>query len=231
MEQYAYLSMTLIFCALCTLSYLRRPDLRPRIARVLFPGAIAGAVAEYWYFSDYWQPPSLFGRGVICPEDFLVGAAITGLGVSIYPFIGKKRVIPFGTNERRAFFLLFLACALLLIILSSIFTLPSILSTEGIFLLATAFILWRRMDLLPASLGTGFLLGLMMIPIYLFSFTWLAPGYWDRHWLLAGSRLGIILLPDVPLTEFLWFVTFGMFAGIAPHFRNGTALVSAPPSP
>ncbi len=64
------------------------------------------------------------------------------------------------------------------------------------------------------------LLGLML-PAYLILFGWMAPTYIENTFLLTGTPLGIVVLPGVPMTEVLWYFSWGSFAGIVLNMASG----------
>ena len=220
MDTYLYLALTLILLTIWIVIALMRPDLRRKMWRASIMGGIAGMLAELWYFTDYWRPPTLLGIAALSPEDILIGFALAGVGMTIYDVLLRTTDVP-GKNPRRIQFLfLFLAGFASLLIFSTWLGYNSCVVSEMVFAGAALIMVSIRYDLLRVSLISGLAMGLLGFAIYLVLFTWLAPHYWHTYWLLKDTTLGVMIL-DIPLTEIGWFISWGFLAGIAHNFAAG----------
>lgn len=226
MEKYLYLLLSLYTLAWWLIMYWKRPDLRRALWRTSIAGALAGPVAEVWYFPDYWQPLTLIGPGKIFIEDFIVGFGIVGMSVGIYDLFFRMKNENGFPSRKKEFLLMFLVGVVVMVGGNNVIGWNSVIVSEAAFLLFAAWILIRRPDLLKASLMTGALLTIIMFPIYVILFSWISPHYWDDIWLLAGTSLGKEIL-HIPLTELIWYFTWGCFGGIAYNFVKGTRKISA----
>ena len=220
MDRYLYLILSLILLSTWGGIFWLREDLRKKMIRASFIGGVAGILAELWYFTDYWRPPTLTGIATISPEDFILGFAVTGIAMTIYDVVLQTTDSAGERPHRRAFFILFLCGLASLLIFGTFLKFNSCIVSEAAFIAAALVMCVMRPDLLKVSLISGALLGLIGFILYLILFTWLAPEFWKTYWLLAGTRLGITL-EGVPVTEIAWYVSWGMLAGVAHNFAAG----------
>ena len=220
MDQYLYFILSLVLLFLWGVIFWLRTDLRRKMLRAGFIGGVAGILAELWYFTDYWRPPTLTGIATISPEDFIVGFAVTGLAMTVYDVVMRTTDTAGERPQRRAFLILFLCGLLSLLIFGTFLNYNTCIVSEAAFIGAALVICVMRPDLLRVSLLSGALLGLIGFVLYLILFTWLAPDFWQTYWLLADTRLGITLI-GVPVTEIAWYASWGMLAGVAHNFASG----------
>lgn len=226
MDKYAYLFIAVLLSIPWTVFFLRRPDLRRKILKASTLGGFAGLIAEFWYFRDYWQPPSLLGRASVSPEDFLFGFFITGISVSVYDIVFRTTHSG-GEKKRKKFFAFLFALGVVSLLLfnnwlgfNSIFV-----SSFAFVIFALAMILLRK-DLWIPSLISGMLTVLFIIPIYAIIFNLMFPAFWDKYGLLSGSVYGTAILGHIPVTELLWYFAWGSLAGIAYDFASGKKKVT-----
>ena len=193
--------------------------------KVSFIGGFAGFVAEYWYFKDYWQPPTLMGKSVISIEDFLFGFTIMGIAVSIYEFLFSVKVSPVYRNRKKMFGRMFLIGIICMMLFNIQLGINSIIVSSIVFVLYTVFMLVKRPDLRVQAIASGLFTLAVVIPIYALLFNVINTTYWDSYWMLARTHLGVTVFGNIPVTELLWYFTFGCFAGIAHSFASGRAEV------
>ena len=220
MDAYAYAILAGALLMVWMILFGVRADLRASMLRESCVGGIAGLLAELWYFRDYWHPPTLMGQTRLSPEDFVVGFAITGIGRALYDVLLRYKDGPEGTARNTMLAALFLAGVAGLVMGNTILGWNSCITSEGIFAALTAVMVYLRPDLGRAALGFALLLGALGFGLYLIIFGLLAPDFWREYWLLKDTPFGITLL-GIPLTEILWFVTWGSMAGVAHNFRTG----------
>lgn len=221
MERYTYLCLGLILTLLGGILLWRRRDLAKLAAVTGAIGLVLGPIAEFWYFQDYWRPPSLQGIAQVSLEDALFGWSVGVLCVTLYPVLWRRMPRGAGLPTRipdmialAAFGVAWLLVGVHVLHINSIFV-----SSSG-FLAITAYMLWRRPDLWRISLITGGVLAALIIPIYLLLFGWLSPGF-EHFWLLDGTPAGTKILGHIPLTELLWYFAWGSYEGIAYLFLLG----------
>lgn len=223
MDTLLYSLLTLAFFLPWTLAWIVRADLRPKMLRASVVGSLAGILAELWYFRDYWRPPTLLGEAMLSPEDFLIGFALAGSGVSIYDVLFQTRDTPKTHPQQRVFSILCLAGCASLLIFSTWLGANSVITSEIAFAGAAAIMVMLRRDLLRVALLSGILLGLYGFLVYLVLFSWMAPHYWQTYWLLKDHPvLGATVL-GVPVLEIFWYTVWGALAGVIPNFVRGTA--------
>ncbi|UGU14936.1 hypothetical protein LS482_14690 [Sinomicrobium kalidii] len=184
-------------------------------------GGLAGLIAEFWYFRDYWRPPSSVGLATVSPEDFLFGFFITGLAVSVYDVVFRRTFSNGEQRRKKHFAFLFLTG------IGALFLFNNWLGFNSIFVSSIAFIIFSvimasiRKDLWIPLLVSGILTLLIIIPVYAIIFNLISPTYWDSYGLLSGTPYGATVLGNVPLTELLWYFSWGCMAGIAYDFASG----------
>lgn len=222
MEKFLYLLLAFITLIIWGLIYLKRRDLRTKMLLTSIFGAIAGLLAELWYFRDYWKPISLNGEGTMSIEDAMMGFAIVGISTALYDVVSKQKDVETNAEHKQTFLALLAMGSLLMMLGTNMLGWNSVIVSEIIFLLTAAAIVWVRQDLLIPCLLSGVLLTILMMPIYLLIFKGISPSYWQQHWLLAGTPLGKTML-SIPITEIVWYFSWGCLGGIVHNFVEGTS--------
>lgn len=103
MDRYTYLFISLFLFIPWFIIIFKRPDLRRKVIKTSLIGGVAGLIANFWYFRDYWRPPSLFGNTVISIEDFLFGFLITGIATSIYDTVFNRKYVKKHKKRKKIF--------------------------------------------------------------------------------------------------------------------------------
>lgn len=225
MDRYTYLFISLFLFIPWFIIIFKRPDLRRKVIKTSLIGGVAGLIANFWYFRDYWRPPSLFGNTVISIEDFLFGFLITGIAASIYDTVFNKKYVKKYKKRKKFFGNLFLIGVIILFIFNNWLGINSIFVSSFAFLGFSIIIVSIRKDLIIPSIVSGLLVTLIIIPIYIILFNYISPTYWDKYWLLANTSFGIEVLGNIPVTELIWYFTWGCFAGISYDFVSGSEKV------
>jgi len=225
MDTYTYLLISLLLFLPWLTIYSLGKGLRKKMLKVSVIGGLAGFIAEYWYFKDYWHPPTLMGQSIISIEDFLFGFTIMGIAVSIYEFAFSIKKEPLYKNRRRLFGHMFLVGILCLTLFNVVLGINSIIVSCAVFVTFTIFILFLRHDLVLQAIASGVLTVVVVLPIYALLFNVINPDYWDSYWFLARTKLGVTVLGNIPVTELSWYFTLGSFAGAAHSFASGRGRV------
>lgn len=207
-DRYAYLLLGLFFLALWIACYRRRKDLRNIMLQASFAGAISGPLSEIWYFRDYWLPPTIVGQGVLSPEDVLFGFSVFGVAAVAYLVLSGRMLV--ATGSRRTWVMPTYAISFFVgfLLFTDLFGLNSIVAASLTMILWAVGIVIVRRDLLMLSLGSGLLLALFSIVIYV-PMLHITAGYLQRYWFLFGQPLGMTVLGGVPLTEIVWYFCLG----------------------
>lgn len=203
-----------------------RNDLKKRIIKASIAGGFVGVIVEFWYYQDYWRPPTVFNTAIISVEDFLFGFFITGIVVSIFDAIfTESRVL----NEKRRvkfFGCLFLIALTNFAIFSTLLGFNSIIVSTISFIVFTVIILILRKDLFIPAIMSGILTLAVITPIYAVLFNVISPNFWNQYWLLANTKLGLTVLGNIPVTELVWYFLWGCFGGVAYDFAGGYTKIS-----
>lgn len=231
METYAYLLLAVWLLAVWLLIARLRPDLQSTMLRASIVGSALGPLSELWYFRDYWRPATLLGTGVLSLEDVLFGFGIAGIAVAVADVMLRSRSTARTASRSRLIFLCLLCLlvgGVLLSLGTSVFGFNSIVVSSAIFLGLAVAMLVLRPDLLLHSLVSGAACLACIIPIY-FLLSRLAPTFVEAYWLVAMHPVyGIRILPGLPLSEVLWYVSWGVFAGIVIPWAEGSRKVPVP---
>lgn len=216
--QYAYLVLCSGFVLVWILIYTYIPFTRHEQLRMSVACIPGGPLSELLYFRDYWYPESAFplqlGPIHTLVEDSLFAFAFAGITTTLYQIVRGHYLIA-GSNLKggaRQSCLLVAIVSLSLIFLGE---LNSIFATSIGFLMGAAWMVWRRPDLFWPALGSGFLVMLMMLAVYL-------AGYYAVEnsedilrniWKLYEAPWGSRRMAGIPLTELIWAFSFGTFFG------------------
>lgn len=222
METYIYLLLSLAFLAPTALILLKRRDLA-RVAVIM--GLVAGLAAlvmEYYFFRDYWRPPTTVGLARVSPEDFIAGFSFAVLSVGLFPLVFRKR---FGVRkhvERRILFpALFFVTILMMFVAILFLKANSLIAVLAVFVAWLVVIVGLRRDLLIPALWSGALFCWVGLIIYILLFEWLFPTFWDNYWLLNGTIFGIKVFRHIPLTELVFYFLCGAAVGVVYPFYSG----------
>ena len=223
-DRFVFLLMGLALLAVWLGLWAARADLRSAMLKVSLVGAVAGVVAELWYFRDYWRPPTLAGIARASPEDALFGFVVTGIGFAAHKVVSRRAMTPGAPRRYPVSAGLLLAGLAALIAGTGLAGMNSIFVTSAAFVACAAVMAALRRDLLRPALESAVLVVAAMLPVYLLLFDVLSPAYWDRYWLLRHTSWGVLVLGNVPVTEILWYASWGALAGIAYEFTTGRLL-------
>lgn len=210
MYQSAYLIGALIFGLIWLGLFLARRDLRREIISLSFLAGILGPISEHFYSQDYWQPQYWFPASLRI-EDFLAGFFLGGIGAVGYEVVWRKRH-KCACDLKTTWVLPVVSVAGIGLIILFFHGLGwnSIYSSIVAFLILGSVLLLIRSDLIPAAVGSGLVLSLVMFVFYVI-YQQIYPGIIHQWWRLENIS-GILLL-GIPVEELLWGFTWGMLAG------------------
>jgi hypothetical protein len=226
MERYLYFLLASSLVLGVVLIYLLRKDLAPVILGTGIFGALWGPVSEYWYFRDYWRPKTIFGNSIL--EDVLFGFGLTALGACSYKLWFLRGTTTWKPHRPHyslpAVFVAVHVSALL--VFSMVLGVNSILVASMVYVVLAGWIALQRRDLTGPSILSGIIMAVYSLVIYGVGLNFLVDGQKElaRIWLLNGTRYGITVLGNVPLTEVVWFLAWGCISGIAYEYATGRGL-------
>jgi hypothetical protein len=223
MDRLVFLLMGLGLLALWLFLWALRADLRSAMLKVSLVGGGAGLVAELWYFRDYWRPPVLTGIARPSPEDVLFGFAVTGVAFAAHKTAFRRGMAP-GAPRRYPVAAGLGLAGLAALVAGTAAGMNSIFVSSAAFVACAAAMATLRRDLIRPAFESAALLVGAMLPVYLLLFDVVSPDYWDRYWLLRHTSWGILVLGNIPVTEILWYTSWGALAGIAYEFTTGRLL-------
>ena len=219
--KYGYLFLGIFLFLIWTLFYALRKDLRRKLIKVSLFGGLAGFIAEYWYFKDYWHPYSIIGRKIISPEDFIFGFTITGISVVVCDIFFKTKDEEYVSNNKKTFGNMFLIGVGSLFLFNIFLGFNSIFVSSITFIILTLYMLSKRTDLLKEAFFSGLFVLIILFAVYHILFNLIFLDFWDKCWLLANTKYGITIYGNIPLTEMIWYFTWGSFSGVAYNFASG----------
>ncbi len=185
-------------------------------------GGLMGLIAEIWYFRDYWRPPTLFGKGVVGIEDFIIGFALFGIGGYIYSSFTNKEVVYSRKSKpiNGEFTSMFLAACVSMSIFTFGFGIHSGYVTFLTFFVLSLYIWIKRPDQIKLSIISAFATLAISLLIYFINFNILFPHFWDTYGMLNKPILRFKML-NIPLSEMLWHFSWAMLCSMFRGFRNG----------
>jgi hypothetical protein len=209
-DTYVYLMMGVGFLLPVVVITTLRPDLLKLILKVGVLGGITGLIVEYWYFRDYWRPPSLFGIAVPSVEDFIVGFSLAAIASTFFLVINKQKQ-PIGEGKfLRRFVPLAVTALVGMFILIDIIGINSGISTYVVLSGFAVFILIQKPFLWKKSLITASFLIVLSLGVYAVLFGVLEPNYIDTYFLVIQHAWNPTLFGFFPLSELLWYATCGL---------------------
>ncbi|MEK7530997.1 MAG: lycopene cyclase domain-containing protein [Patescibacteria group bacterium] len=218
--QYAYLVGSLAFGAIFWLPiYVWRKNLRHEMLVVSLMCAPVGPLSEYFYRYDYWRP-ELFNGWSAGFEDVLFAFFIGGVAAVAYEavFQNTKHIV---RGYPRRFWLYAVVPLSIVWHGVGVFALGinSMHASIVLFLVAGAYIVYKRPDLLRGALLGGVLVAFVGLIFYL---GWIGayPGIIERWWLL--ENISGIFIQGIPLEELAWGFSWGFVAGPMYEFITGT---------
>lgn len=220
MDKYIFLGISVGLAPIWIFLFYKRIDLRKRIIYTSLVGGIVGIISEYWYFRDYWQPPTVV-QNFPYIEDFIFGFFIVGITLSISHFLFRTIPVKSIKTYKKITLAMFLVNFVLLIILNNVFGLNSIYVSSILFIATATIILFIRKDLLKNAVATSFFVLTIITLIYLILFDVISPNYWDKYWMLASTKLGYTILGNIPVTEAIWYASWGLLGGTVFDFTFG----------
>ncbi len=222
-DRYVYLALATSFFVASMVILFSRKDLRRPILRVGLIGSVIGILSEYWYFKDYWIPPTVFESALLPVEDFLFGFGVMVVGATIYKVIHglySKKTHPGRMKETLLYFGAALAA---LITLTNLLSVNSIVASSVLFTLVAASMLYARRDLFKQAVTTSLLLVGFAVVIYIPLFNIFAGAYIDNYFLLSNNSINPSLFGAMPLAEIIWYFSWGLLAGTIFDYARGTS--------
>lgn len=221
MDRYFYVILCLYWLSVWIIILLLRRDLKKELVLTGLIGGLAGMLAEIWYFKDYWHPPGIFMAEPMI-EDFVVGFGVAGVSSTIFDFLSDTVNVKRFSTRRLQTGLYFISGALVLIFLYHL-RLNSEIVSMAVFLFFSTLICITRKDLLKPSIYTGLISLVLILPFYFIFLNWVTPEFFSRYWFLYHTTWGVTVFGNVPLTELLWYFTWGCLAGGLYEFTAGYA--------
>lgn len=227
MDTYAYLLISIFSIIPFSIIYYTRKDLRARMIRSGIAAIPFGLLVEYWHFQDYWQPPTIIGdalsmtSSIYSIEDALISFFMMSIVVSVFDAIFTKERIKSEKSQKLLTAFLIVNIPLVLLLFTSYFGFNSGFVASFSFLGTSIFVWIFRRDLILAAIVTGIISVLIFISFYLIIFNIICPDYWDKYWLLKDSIYGRKILGNIPLTEVLYYFSWGVLLGCLYDFGTG----------
>ncbi|MCL2451987.1 hypothetical protein FWD20_03965 [Candidatus Saccharibacteria bacterium] len=202
--------------------FILRKDLRRVIwAKGLIGGAL-GLAADFLLTKYYWQPYTLFGRGIVSIESFIYGFCAVALVAVIYLFITERKDKIIKLYQDKKFILKTISFYIVMIIIGGgvIYSIMRILNLDVwlsttlviVLLVALTIIRLRKWQLIKTYLGHALIVVLIMLAIGSISyFIWwlIYPNFWPDV-LILDVNWNITILGFMPLSELIyWTIILG----------------------
>lgn len=222
--QYVWLIWSLIILVLWTIIYLLKKDFR----KIMLPVSLATMLfgfTEPLFVPGYWSPPTLFDlaqKSGFDIESFIFSFSIGGIGAILYrmvfPVLELRMNMEEKNNRRHRLHTYILMVPVFVFLLLSITTPLNHIYCGIIALFTGALVtLYCRPDL-KGKIWIGGLLFMLLYFFYFGSILLFFPGYVKAHWNLPA--LTTVLVFGIPLEEFFFAFTFGMYwSGLYEHIN------------
>lgn len=209
----------------------------PRLRAVMWRASLATSalgLSEPLFVPEYWNPPSLFElaqRTGFDIESLIFSFAIGGVGVVLYHPMTRTRLVPVPAPEMTA--RRHRLHRLALIVPAVVFVPLAILPWNIIYAAMVALVVGSAASVLcRPRLAQKTLIGGMLFlgfyAVFMLGLEWSAPGYIGQVWNL--SDLSGLLIAGIPIEEFLFGATFGMYwSGVYEHFTWTESARHSPP--
>jgi len=230
--KYAYFIVNFFFLAVWLFIYWKAKVLRRPMLIMSSITASFGPISEFWYFADYWKPeialPLPFIGGV---EDILFGFSVGGIGAFAYESLFVRGLCTCEEKKLKREWFLFVFFAVVgisMLILNNLLGLNSIFASSVGMIIAAAYMLYRRPDLIPNALGSALMVAGVMFAIYFLGQEVFPEGHAWMVWIwkLSGKPEGIIIFKHIPWTEMLWGLSWGLVWGPMYEFLVGARTIS-----
>lgn len=220
MDRYTFLIFTLpyllIYLAICCF----RKDLRYKLLITGVLGGTAALISEPIFFQDYWRPPTLMGVGKVSIEEFILGLSITGIASSCFEVIFRKKLVKKLDTKLILSLSLYLSGMMLFFYFCSNTQINSIFICSIGFIISAVVALLLRKDLIIPTFFSSFFITFVSVIVYTALYLY-SPHFWQNYWLLYSTGLGFMIFNIIPWTEILWYISFGLIAGVYFEFTLG----------
>ncbi len=218
MQIYFYTISSVLFLFAWLIIFFFNPKHRKSIFWTSWNFAPAGPVSEYWHYGDYWHPPYIIdiiiGKWHFGIEDYLFAFSVAGISVFIFESIAVKNNLEnIPPVNKRTYIKMktWGVIGLILVIITSSTGLHSITSIIITLLITSVLIHYRRRKIFIIALSSSLIFIIFywfyFYAILLTVFPSIVATYWNINNLMGISFTGI------PLEEFLWCFSAGLFTG------------------
>lgn len=211
-DRYIYLFFSLALLVLWVLMVLCRKDLFQKMFLASLMGGAIGLMGEFWFIRDYWRPPTVTWFRFFSLEDILFCFASSGIAAGIYDLCFRRTDVKTKPIRLTTGLLMLILTIVGMFIFSTWLGYNSMAVGYGLAVFLLLWIWLLRQDLIVASLWSGLLLMLSVLPLYWATFLWLAPGYWTRYGSLTNTWMNSPILA-IPVSELLWYLLWGCLPG------------------
>jgi hypothetical protein len=196
--------------------FVMRKDLRRVILVKGLMGGVVGLVADWLLIGRYWEPYTIFGRGIVSVEAFLCGFCTVALAAVCYLFVSNRRDRIMKLYENSGFVVrMFLAFVIVLMVgaaimfavmkLTGLDVMLTTVIVAGLFTIGV-FVWLRSWKLIREYLWHAFLVVVTMLAIGAVSYgLWhmIFPSYW--HDVLIATNWNVMVLGFMPLSELIYW--------------------------
>ncbi len=194
------------------LTYSLAPALRRELVTMSVLGALFFPIHNFYYLKDYWHPDYLFPFRF---EDILLMFFMTGIAVTLYPFLSRARAVTLAKGSRLVAAVVFFIAVFGIVFFASFMN--SVYAADIGFILAILIVWVCVPGMIKESIITGGLFFLLAIAAYgaLYAFYPQLVGQWWRLENLSGY-----FIFHLPIEEHVWDVLFAM--AIYPVYKIAT---------
>jgi hypothetical protein len=224
MDRYAYFFGTSLFLIPWLILFFTRRDLRKEMLWSSVVVSIFGFLGELLWYTKDWVHPLTLTHTPVGIEDFILGFAAGGVAAVVFKELFKKddyRSIKNKKRQRWQIRFPIIFGLLITDLLFRIFGIFSYYSNLVGFGLIIVIILMMRKDLIKESLGGGFLLTIMTLPVYWLTF-YFFPNWKIDYW--NWKNISGIQLWGIPYEDLVWWFIAGAMISVVYDYLNGLRL-------
>jgi len=212
---YSYLIGNVTLIVVWFILFFWRKDTRKMMLTISALFGIAGLIVDPIYSSDWWFPKTLTGTmpGI---ESFLFGFTVAGITSVAYTELFSKKLRNRKSKKKKKdkkdINLLVIALLTTVLFFGSYFILGwnSFYSSFPALLIPTAFIYFKRKDLILESLTSALLLTIISFIFYRIP-ELITPGWINSAW--NFNMISGVTLFMVPVEDLIWFFMAGLLIG------------------
>ncbi len=220
MYQYVYFIGVMILSFIWLAFFFLRKDLRKQqLIMSILTAPLAPICQVLWFSKDYWNPKYLLSISIsgipIGIEEPLFAFFVGGVGTILYEIIKKRSHQKEKMRSLLTLFLLLITIGLFLSLKS--IDINTIWASIVALLIGGLLMITIDRDLIWDAIFSGIFFTLIAFILYIFLLLLYPYPYLSAQMWIREGLSGINIF-TIPIEEFIWFFSWGMFSGVIYEF-------------